>query len=110
MTRHDLIQALQESMNLSKPEAAKTVKLFFDSIANALIKGDRVEIRGLCSFHVKEYASYSGRDAKTGKAVTVKAKKLPVLRVGAELKRRAGGASSRNHLICSSFYLSGGNR
>jgi len=93
MTRHDLIQALQESMNLSKLEAAKTVKLFFDSMADYLAKGDRVEIRGLCSFHVKEYASYAGRNPKTGKVVIVKAKKLPVLKVGTELKRRVDGAS-----------------
>jgi integration host factor subunit beta len=46
MNKLQLIQALQKSMNLSKSEAAKTVKLFFDSMVDALAKGDRVEIRG----------------------------------------------------------------
>jgi integration host factor subunit beta len=88
MNRCELIQALQESMNLSKSEATQTVKLFFDSIIDALLKGDRVEIRGLCTFRIKEYASFAGRNPKTGEDVIVKPKKLPVLRVGTELKQR----------------------
>jgi integration host factor subunit beta len=79
-------------MNLSKSEATQIVKLFFDSMADALIKGDRVEIRGLCSFHIKQYEPYAGRNPKSGEELTVKAKKLPVLKVGTELKRRVDGA------------------
>jgi integration host factor subunit beta len=91
MNKLQLIQALQKSMNLSKSEATKTVELFFDSMADALIKGDRVEIRGLCSFYVKEYSSYPGRNPKSGEKVTVKAKKLPFFKAGMELKRRVDG-------------------
>ena len=43
-------------------EAATSVNLFFGKISEALAKGDRVEIRGLCSFSVKEYNSYQGRN------------------------------------------------
>ena len=53
-----------------------------------LINGDRVEIRGLCSFYVKKYKSYAGRNPKTGKEVTVKPKKLPFFKCGKELKER----------------------
>jgi len=91
MTRHDLIQALQKSMNFSKSEAAKTVELFFDSMADALTEGDRVEIRGLCLFYVKEYSSYPGRNPTSGEQVTVKGKKLPVFKAGMELRRRVDG-------------------
>jgi integration host factor subunit beta len=88
MTRCELIQALKKSMNLSKSEATQTVKLFFDSIADALLEGERVQIRGLCTFKIKEYASFAGRNPKTGEDITVKPKKLPVLKVGTELKQR----------------------
>jgi integration host factor subunit beta len=86
-----LIQAIEETQNLSKIEAAKCVELFFDTIADALSKGDRVEIRGLCSFHVREYKSYTGCNPKTGKDVAVNAKKLPRFKVGLELKKRVNG-------------------
>ena len=91
MNKRELIQALKASQNLSALEADKCVELFFRAMADALSKGDRVEIRGLCSFQVKEYEMYTGRNPKTGKEVTVKAKKLPVFKAGTELKRRVDG-------------------
>ncbi len=91
MNKLELIQALQNSQNLSKSEAAKCVELFFDIMADALAKGDRVEIRGLCSFHVREYEPYTGRNPKSGELVTVKGKKLPFFKAGMELKKRVDG-------------------
>jgi integration host factor subunit beta len=57
-------------------------------MADALAKGDRVEIRGLCSFFVKEYDSYKGRNPRTGERVQVASKKLPFFKCGKELKDR----------------------
>ena len=88
MNKIDLIQALKESNHLSKPEAEKIVNLFFDKMAEALAQGERVEIRGLCSFFVKKYKSYTGRNPKTGEKVKIKPKKLPFFKVGKELKER----------------------
>ena len=88
MNKIDLIQALKESNRLSKPEAEKIVNLFFDKMAEALAQGERVEIRGLCSFFVKKYKSYTGRNPKTGEKVKIKPKKLPFFKVGKELKER----------------------
>ncbi|MCP4745184.1 MAG: integration host factor subunit beta [Desulfobacteraceae bacterium] len=56
---------------LSKAESQKFVELFFDAMADTLSQGDRVEIRGLCAFKVKEYPSYTGRNTKTGESVSV---------------------------------------
>ena len=64
------------------------MNLFFNEMANALTKGDRVEIRGLCSFYVKEYKAYTGRNPKTGASVQIKPKKLPFFKCGKELKDR----------------------
>ena len=71
-----------------KKEAETVVNLFVNEISNALATGDRVEIRGLCSFYVKKYKSYTGRNPKTGQHVKVKAKKLPIFKCGKELKER----------------------
>ena len=50
--------------------------------------GERVEIRGVCSFYVKNYKSYTGRNPKTGEKVTIRPKKLPFFKSGKELKER----------------------
>jgi integration host factor subunit beta len=72
-------------------EAEKVVTLFFDQMAEALAQGERVEIRGLCSFFVKKYDGYTGRNPKTGELVKIAPKKLPFFKVGKELKDRVDG-------------------
>ena len=88
MTKSDLIQALSLEFDLTKNEAASVVNVFFDQMSDALAKGDRVEIRGLCSFYVKKYKAYKGRNPKTGEPTKVQSKKLPFLKCGKELKDR----------------------
>ncbi len=88
MNKLELIQALKDANDLSKREAAAVVNLFFNEMANELAQGGRVEIRGLCSFFVKKYGSYTGRNPKTGEKVKIKPKKLPFFKVGKELKDR----------------------
>ena len=88
MNKLELVKTLRDECRISKKEAATIVDLFFDKISTALAEGDRVEIRGLCSFFVKEYKSYQGRNPMTGETVQVAAKKLPFFKCGMELKRR----------------------
>ena len=64
MNKLDLIEALKTESGITKNEAAAVVNIFFDEMANVLANGDRVEIRGLCSFYVKKYKSYTGRNTK----------------------------------------------
>jgi len=91
MNKLELISKLGEEQGLSKAESKTVVDLFFDRISEALMKGDRVEIRGWCSFKVKEYKSYTGRNPKSGEVVKVKPKRLPFFKVGTELKQRVDG-------------------
>ena len=88
MNKLELIATLKNEANISKVEAAKVVEIFFGSMADALAEGDRVEIRGLCSFFVKNYKSYIGRNPKTGEKVKITPKKLPFFKCGKELKER----------------------
>jgi integration host factor subunit beta len=82
----ELIDALKRECQISKKEAAAVVDLFFNRMANALAKGDRVEIRGLCSLFVKEYKSYQGRNPRTGENVQVAPKRMPFFKCGKELR------------------------
>ena len=88
MNKLELINSLRNEAELTKSEAAAVVGLFFNVMANALAKGDRVEIRGLCSFYVKKYKAYAGRNPKTGEPTRVKPKKLPFFKCGKELRDR----------------------
>jgi len=88
MNKLELISALRGECQISKKEAAAVVELFFNEMANALAEGDRVEIRGLCSFYVKKYKAYDGRNPMTGERVQVASKKLPFFKCGQELRER----------------------
>jgi len=78
MNKLDLIETLKTEAELTKTEATAIVNLFFNEMTEALANSDRVEIRGLCSFYVKKYKAYTGRNPKTGEQVKIKPKKLPL--------------------------------
>ena len=88
MNKLELAEKLKEEAGLTKTEAKAVVDLFFDEMSMALSSGGRVEIRGLCSFYVKNYRSYTGRNPKTGQKVSIAPKKLPFFKCGKELKER----------------------
>lgn len=88
MNKLELISALKNEADISKSEAATVIQIFFDSMSEALAAGERVEIRGLCSFFVKEYKAYTGRNPKTGEKVRINPKKLPFFKSGKELRER----------------------
>jgi len=64
LNKLELIQTLKERCYLTNEEAKEIVKIFFSEMTNAMIAGDRVEIRGFCSFYIKEYGGYTGRNLK----------------------------------------------
>ena len=92
MNKLELIDNLRFEAEITKSEAAAVVDLFFNEMVNALAEGDRVEIRGLCSFFVKEYKSYTGRNPKTGEAVALSGKYVPHFKPGKDLRERVNAS------------------
>lgn len=89
MTKSELIDTLAQRVNgITSKVAEVVVNTVFQSMRDALVKGDRIEIRGFGSIKVKNYASYTGRNPKTGQSIKVPAKKLPFFKVGKELRER----------------------
>jgi len=88
MNRSDLIKILSKEAGLTVRKAEDVVNTIFNGMADALAKGDRVEIRGFGSFKVKEYEGYTGHNPKTGEIIQVRPKKLPFFKCGKELKER----------------------
>lgn len=92
MTKRDLIEevALQYP-RFSRRDAEVMVNAVFDSMTDALAKGERIEIRGFGSFIVKQRSAREGRNPRTGEIVSVAAKKVPLFKVGKELRLRVDG-------------------
>lgn len=91
MNKSELVEQLATQKDISNKRAEEIVNLIFASMTEALAEGDRIEIRGLGSFVIKDYGSYTGRNPKTGETITVRPKKLPFFKVGKELKERVLG-------------------
>ena len=76
MIKADLVGRISKEMNIPKQEAEDGVDLFFQSIKDAILKGEEIEIRGFGSFRFRKRTSRSGRNPRTGAPVKVPPKKV----------------------------------
>jgi integration host factor subunit beta len=102
MTKADLIDVVAEKLKLPRGRAELLIGQVFESMVEALRRGEGIEIRGFGSFSIREYKEYEGRNPRTGETVHVRPKRLAFFKVGKELRervneRRAGtdGSSSK---------------
>ncbi len=86
MTKSELIEAIAARGELTKARAELVVNCVFETMTEALQRGEGIEIRGFGSFTVRPYKPYDGRNPRTGQPVPVPAKRLPFFKVGKELK------------------------
>jgi integration host factor subunit beta len=86
MTKSELIDAIAGRGELTKARAELVVNTVFDAMIQSLERGEGIEVRGFGSFTMRPYKPYSGRNPRTGQAVSVPAKRLPFFKVGKELK------------------------
>lgn len=91
MTKSELIEVVAQEANLTKGRAELVINTIFDSMVEALQRGEGIEIRGFGSFTVRQYKSYEGRNPRTGDAVHVSPKRLPFFKVGKDLRLRVNG-------------------
>jgi integration host factor subunit beta len=98
MTKSDLIERLTTKTQMTKKKVENVVNCVFDTMFEALVNGDRIEIRGFGSWYVKEYKAYTGRNPKTGSSVSVEEKKLPFFKVGKELKKNIDSEKNKSEI------------
>lgn len=92
MTKSELVEKVMETNSLlNRKDAELAVNIVFDSMADALKGGDRVEIRGFGSFTVREREAREARNPKSGEVVRIAAKRTPFFKTGKELKERVNG-------------------
>ena len=97
MTKSDLIVRLAERFpQLVAKDADFAVKMILDALSEALVKGDRVEIRGFGSFSLNYRPPRVGRNPKSGGKVSVPEKWVPHFKAGKELRERVDKADKRS--------------
>jgi len=93
MTKSDLIARLAERFpQLVAKDADFAVKMILDALSEALVKGDRIEIRGFGSFSLNYRPPRVGRNPKSGDKVSVPEKWVPHFKAGKELRERVDRA------------------
>jgi len=86
VNKNELVTTVATATGLSKADAAKAVDGVFQSITDALKKGDEVRLVGFGTFNVAERAQSEGRNPRTGEKIDIPASKLPKFRAGKGLK------------------------
>lgn len=87
MTRSDLVEELAARFSqLTHRDAEYAVKTLLDAVGEALVRGNRIEIRGFGSFSVNHRAPRMGRNPRSGAAVAIPAKRVPHFKPGKALR------------------------
>ena len=86
MTKADLIDALAVDSELSKRQVGEIVDMMLDSIKDALVAGDKVQLIPFGSFVVRERKKREGRNPKTGAKITIAARRVPAFSAGKGLR------------------------
>lgn len=86
MNKAELISSMSEKGDITKVDAEKALNAFIESVEEALVNGDKIQLVGFGSFEVRERAARKGRNPQTKEEITIEASKAPVFRVGKALK------------------------
>ncbi len=92
MTKSELIERLaKQNPHLYHRDVERTVTKIFDENSSALTNGQRIELRGFGAFSVKARDARIGRNPRTGEAVNVSRKFVPLFKAGKDLRDRLNG-------------------
>ena len=84
--KQDLIAKVAEATEFTKKDAGRAVEAVFAAVSNFLAEGEKVQLIGFGNFEVRERAERKGRNPQTGKAIKIKASKVPAFKAGKALK------------------------
>jgi integration host factor subunit beta len=89
MIKSELITRIAEANpHLYQRDIENIVNAIIDTISDALKNGERVELRGFGAFSTKSRSARTGRNPRTGNAVAVEEKRVPVFKTGKDMRLR----------------------
>ncbi len=71
MIKADIINRVAEEANITKVKAVEAVEAVFETMKNAMQRGERIELRGFGVFQVKPRKKGIGRNPRTGREVRI---------------------------------------
>ena len=86
MNKTELVANVAEKAGLSKKDAEKALSAVIESVEEALVEGDKVQLIGFGTFEVKDRAARTGRNPQTGKEIKIAASRNPVFKAGKALE------------------------
>lgn len=86
MNKNELIAAVAEKSGLSKKDAEKALSAVIESLTDAMVKGEKVQLVGFGSFETKCREARMGRNPKTKETIEIPATRVPAFRAGKALK------------------------
>lgn len=96
MIKSELIQKIAvANPHLYHRDVERIVNVVFEEIVDALVRRDRVELRGFGAFTVKHRGARNGRNPRTGASVSVDEKFVPFFKTGKELREKLNGGKRR---------------
>jgi integration host factor subunit beta len=96
MNKSDLIEIVAQRLDLPNSGAYRAVDAVFDAITQALVRGERVEIRGVGSWMARQYRAKDARNPRTGEHIRVPSKRSPYFKAGKDLSERIMNAWHRD--------------
>jgi len=88
MTKKDIILKISDEINLKQLDVKKVVQKTLDYIVQALVRGEKIELRNFGVFKTKQRKSRTGRNPRTGQVVPVPPRKVVVFKPGLEMKKK----------------------
>lgn len=86
MTKTELITAVSDRTGIAKKDVGSIIDATFSEITNSMAAGDKVRLVGFGTFETRDRGERQGRNPRTGKPMTIAAKKSPAFKAGKALK------------------------
>jgi nucleoid DNA-binding protein len=93
MTKAEFAESLAATLNQSRSESERVLGAVFDVLKQALQRGEKIDLRGLGVFKVRESKPRQARNPRTGEAISIPAKKAAVFKPGKELSALLNAAA-----------------
>jgi len=88
----DIVEFIADNVEgISKKQANEAFESVIEAIVMHLERGERVQVPGLGSFSLGERAARTGRNPKTGEAISIAASKTVRFKAGKDLKGSVNG-------------------
>ncbi len=88
MTKKDIVLKVSDETGIKQIDVKKVVQKTFDCIVEALVRGEKIELRNFGVFKVKQRKSRTGRNPRTNQVIPVPPRKVVVFKSGLAMKQQ----------------------